>query len=123
MKQLVIVVIVLGILGGIMFFKKSEPVQYIQQVADSVTPELPKEPTAEELLFAEKMKIKEQEARLETKRDVLKEQFETGSAEYESKIAALKAEFAAYASSSQAEIKTTEAELASFIKATSMSKN
>lgn len=80
-------------------------------------------PTKEEQRLADLMKIKEQEAKLEVKRDIQKEELETKSAEYESKIAALKAEYSGYVETKNSEIKATEAELASFIKATVESKN
>lgn len=134
MKRFKRIVIVLGlILGGItiayFYFNHSDEVTYVQEIKDTVSlaPVPVKEPTAEEkaeaIQFAEIMKIKEQEARLEAKRNVQKEELRVKSADFEAQIEALKKEYTSYTTGKEAEIKATEAELASFIKATGLSKN
>lgn len=114
--KITLAVIVIGlILGGITY--KNKEVQYEApiQAQEVMEVAVPNEPTAEELLFAEKMKIKEQEARLESKRDVQKQELEAKSAEYDARIAELQKEYDAYVDQKEIEIKSTEAELASFI--------
>ncbi len=128
MKKFLWTLLVLSvILGGIIWLGYFSPltttvVTTTQEVIENVTPEV-KEPTAEEKQFAEIMKVKEQEAKLEAKRNVQKEELKVKSADFEAQINALKAERDAYVSQKETEIKATEAELASFIKATALSKN
>lgn len=126
MKRFLGIVTVVGVvLGGatVGYMKMTEPETYTQEIIETVKEQVIHEPTEEEKLLAERMKIKEQEARLEVKRDMQKDEFEVKSAEYEEQIATLKKEYEAYTTATEAEIKATEAELASFIKAMALSKN
>lgn len=126
MKRFLGIVTVVGVvLGGatVGYMKMTEPETYTQEIIETVKEQVIHEPTEEEKLLAERMKIKEQEARLEVKREMQKDEFAEKSAEYEEQIATLKKEYEAYTTATEAEIKTTEAELASFIKSTTLSKN
>jgi ribosome recycling factor len=115
---------VVGVLGGITYLYMNKPVTYTQEIIiPQVKEEEPKEVSAEDQHFAELMKIKEQEARLEAKVQVKKEEFDVKDAEYTAKIAELQKEYDSYVATAEADIKASQAELASFIKATSLSKD
>lgn len=118
MKRFLGIVTVVGVvLGGatVGYMKMTEPETYTQEIIETVKEQIVPEPTEEEKLFAERMKVKEQEARLEVKRDMQKDELAAKSAEYEAQIATLKEEYAAYTTAKETEIKATEAELASFM--------
>lgn len=118
MTRLILIVTGLGVvLGGatVGYMKMTEPETYTQEIIETVKEQIVPEPTEEEKLFAERMKVKEQEARLEVKRDMQKDELAAKSAEYEAQIATLKEEYAAYTTAKETEIKATEAELASFM--------
>lgn len=132
MKYIILTIVVLGAsLGGYAYSTKT--IEYKAPVKDSpivvedkgqdIGQVIRQEPTEEELRLSELMKVKEQEARLEVKRDMQKEELATKSAEYKQKLSELQSEFDAYVKDKNAEIKETEAELASFMKATAVSKN
>lgn len=126
MTRLILIVTGLGVvLGGatVGYMKMTEPETYTQEIIETVKEQVVHEPTEEEKLLAERMKVKEQEARLEVKRDMQRNELKIKSAEYEEQIATLKKDYDAYTTAKEAEIKATEAELASFIKATTLSKN
>lgn len=124
MKQVVILVTLIGlVIGGITVLSRDVKYEAPIQAQEIIEQEQPVEPTAEELLYAEKLKIKEQEARLEAKRDIQIQELDAKSIEYSAHIAELQKEYDTYVAQKEAEIKETEAELASFIKATSLSKN
>lgn len=115
---------ILGAGGGIYWMEhgNKEVYQAVQDKVEEVK-EVVQEPTEEDKRLAEIMKVKEQEAKLELKRDMLKEEYASGTAEFEARIKKLNEEKAAYDKEKSSEIKSAEAELANFIKATSVSKN
>lgn len=135
MKKFIRTLIVLGlILGGItlayFYFAHSGKVSWtreeiVNNTVDTFTPapEPVKELSAEDKEYEEIMKVKAQEAKLEAKRNVQKEELRIKRDEYDAQIKALQKERDEYVSTKEAEIKATEAELASFIKATALSKN
>ena len=126
MQRFLGIVTVVGVvLGGatVGYMKMTEPETYTQEIIETVKEQVIHEPTEEEKLLAERMKIKEQEARLEVKREMQKDEFAEKSAEYEEQIATLNKEYEAYTTATEGEIKATEAKLASFIKAMALSKN
>lgn len=112
---------ILGAGGGIYWMEhgNKEVYQAVQEKVEEVV----QEPTEEDKRLAEIMKVKEQEAKLELKHDMLKEEYASGIAEFEARIKKLNEEKAAYDKEKSSEIKSAEAELANFIKATSVSKN
>lgn len=115
-----------GVLGGGIYFMEhgnKETYQAVQEKVEDVKEIVTPEPTEGEKRLAEVMKVKEQEAKLEVKRDMQKEEYAKGKAEYETRIKALNDEFVGYKTTKEAEIKATEAELANFIKATTLSEN
>lgn len=116
---------VLTVGGGIYYMEhgNKQTFERAQEVVEDVVESVPHEPTEEEMRLAELMEIKEQEAKLEVKRDMQKEEQKVKVEDYKTRIASLQKEYDTYVASSSAEIKSTEAELANFIKATSMLKN